>query len=416
MPFSMTNYQPLSAEQSSPLSAAISGLLKGVNAAPGFKKSMTEAKYAPQTIQADIISKSLAPLATIASNPYVWATMSPEQQNSLGQLISSFMGKTLGGTNGGTNGGIGGGSSNNGNNFGMSSPSASSNQGSSPQQQMGNGQGNISPNPQNAENLNIPRTPLPGNPQSGPYYNVKQGESSAGQMGTTNVSDWSEINKQASKESTDQANLKNLADDFDTYYHELSPRQKGFVGGYLPSFGDSNVQNADRIAKAASISLAQSVQSGHITDNDFQLFSPLKFSRTENADAEKSAVAMVKGAAGRGNEHIAFNNSAQNLGLTPNQANTIWSTYIHEKPYFNPNKNEIIKENVNGWKDYLKPDKANSILSGDYTIKPYKYAAQSKMVDYKTPDGKTWSVPEDRLPEVKAYVAKIKKQQGQNNE
>jgi hypothetical protein len=260
--------------------------------------------------------------------------------------------------------------------------------------------------------MNAPQTPLPGKPQQGNFFNTKQAESSAGQMGTTNVADWSDINKQAAQESTDQANLKNLAEDFDVYYHQSPESRKGFWGGYVPSFGNSDVQNADRIAQATAVGMARAVQDGHINQQDFDRFAQTKFSRTMGNEAEKASVAMVEGAGNRGAEHIAFNNAAQLKGLTGAQANTIWSTYIHEKPYFNPKRNEVIKENMNGWKDYLKPEKSDSILNGEYTIKPHKYAEKSKMVDYTAPDGKVWNVPEDKLPEIKKYVAGILKKQG----
>jgi hypothetical protein len=355
-------------------------------------------------MQADVIGKALGPLATIASNPYIWGSMSPEQQKALGNAINSFMSNTLGGM-GGNNG-----------NMGMPSGGSASVDGNSngsqisgnPLQPVSNGQ----PNTQNNSNLNPPHTPLPGNPQSGNYFNTKQAESSAGQMGTSNVSDWSDINKASSQESTDQANLKNLAEDFDVYYHQSPESRKGFWGGHIPSFGNSDVQNADRIAQATAVGMARAVQDGHINIQDFDRFAQTKFSRTMGDEAEKASVAMVEGAGNRGAEHIAFNNAAQLKGLTGAQATTIWSTYIHEKPYFNPKRNEVIKENMNGWKDYLKPEKSDSILSGEYTIKPHKYSEKSKMVDYTTPDGKVWSVPEEKLPEVKKYVANIQKQQG----
>lgn len=91
MPFTMPNYEmPSQPELGNPLSAAVSGLLQGVNAAPTLKKNMAEAKYAPLTAQANAMSKIayanlMGPqfLAKLMANPDFWANVPEEMKPGL---------------------------------------------------------------------------------------------------------------------------------------------------------------------------------------------------------------------------------------------------------------------------------------------------------------------------------------------
>jgi hypothetical protein len=90
MPFTALDYPILTPEQTSPMAGVISGLLKGAQQAPAMYKSAQEAKYAPQTIQADIFGKEFAPLAAIASSPLAQA-MLPEQKDQMLQMIAQLL-------------------------------------------------------------------------------------------------------------------------------------------------------------------------------------------------------------------------------------------------------------------------------------------------------------------------------------
>ena len=68
MPFTMPNFDmPSQPELGNPLSAAVSGLLAGVNAAPTLKKNMVDAKYEALTAQANAAYKQA--MAQYLTNP-----------------------------------------------------------------------------------------------------------------------------------------------------------------------------------------------------------------------------------------------------------------------------------------------------------------------------------------------------------
>lgn len=89
MPFTMTNFQPPTREQSSPFANLLGNAI-------GSYMRANNARYQPQMIQADIFSKEASPLATLASNPFVWATMNDNQKaalsNAMGNLMQSIQG------------------------------------------------------------------------------------------------------------------------------------------------------------------------------------------------------------------------------------------------------------------------------------------------------------------------------------
>lgn len=90
MPFTALDYPILTPEQTNPMAGVISGLMRGAKEAPQMTKSLYEAKYAPQTIQADIFGKEFAPLAAIASSPLAQA-MLPEQKDQMLQMIAQLL-------------------------------------------------------------------------------------------------------------------------------------------------------------------------------------------------------------------------------------------------------------------------------------------------------------------------------------
>lgn len=84
MPFSFTNYQPGTMQQTNPYA----------NAAPqalGAYSQAVKAKYQPQMTQAEIIGKALTPLAQFATSP-MGMVLTPGQQGQMRNLISQIMG------------------------------------------------------------------------------------------------------------------------------------------------------------------------------------------------------------------------------------------------------------------------------------------------------------------------------------
>lgn len=103
MPFTMPNYDmPSQPELGNPLSASISGLLAGANAAPTLKKNMAEAKYAGLTAQANAMSKIayaslLGPqyIAKLMANPSFWHSLPDEMKDAFSSLaVNAATGQT----------------------------------------------------------------------------------------------------------------------------------------------------------------------------------------------------------------------------------------------------------------------------------------------------------------------------------
>jgi hypothetical protein len=98
MPISLANYPLLSPEQANP---ALYGLQQGQQYMQGLLQMpmlAAQAQYAPQLMQADVFGKEAAPLATIASNPYMWAMMTPQQQSGLTQSLGNLFKLLQGGS------------------------------------------------------------------------------------------------------------------------------------------------------------------------------------------------------------------------------------------------------------------------------------------------------------------------------
>jgi hypothetical protein len=89
MAFQVINYQASRPEQQSPFGNLLSGALKSYSA-------QQKAKYLPQELQADIIGKSVAPLAQIASSPLASAMIKQQKQQML-KYISQVMQGAQGG-------------------------------------------------------------------------------------------------------------------------------------------------------------------------------------------------------------------------------------------------------------------------------------------------------------------------------
>lgn len=93
MPFTMPTYPILTADQVNPfhmaLTTALQDYSQGMNAA-----------YLPKTLQADVMSKQLAPIATIASNPLMYASIPDAQRQMLGQYVGNMIQGSMGGSGG----------------------------------------------------------------------------------------------------------------------------------------------------------------------------------------------------------------------------------------------------------------------------------------------------------------------------
>lgn len=192
-----------------------------------------------------------------------------------------------------------------------------------------------------------------------------QGLANIADMNTANRALWTEQHKKFLEAGNNAIDYKNLLTAFDKKYQTTNKWNKGTGFGSMPAIG-SNAQLADQYATGLSTAAARAFQSRHITDMDLQTAKSMKPGRNMNPQAEKEAVNFWTGISNRTEEHQSFDTAADKLHLTPNEAQTIWTQYINDKPFYDPDKGQLIKNNLNSWQDYLSRNKRDRILTNSY--------------------------------------------------
>lgn len=173
---------------------------------------------------------------------------------------------------------------------------------------------------------------------------------------------WETMQDNAASQSEGAQESLNDLNQFYNAYQQLLPVERGFGLGSAPAIS-SNAQVADRASKNLMTARLKALQTGHITNTDFNIGEKLKAHRGMAPEAARQAVAFDTGVNLRTLERQDFNDEAQRSGLTPTQANRVWSKYIQERPFYSEKDKNLIEENLGSYGDYLDPQMLNEILT-----------------------------------------------------
>lgn len=146
---------------------------------------------------------------------------------------------------------------------------------------------------------------------------------------------------------------------------ELSPYEKGFPLGYLPAVS-SAAQESALVENNLIAARLKAWQSNRITNMDIGFGKGMKPGRWMNDQSFYNEKNYELALAKRLQENSVFLNSAQKLGLSPSQADSIWIRYANEKPFFDPKTKQPIDENFDRWEEYLTPESVKQTFSPSY--------------------------------------------------
>lgn len=366
------------------------------------KKKELENKYYGPLSEAEVKSKTAYAnyqpaqiMSTFLSNPAAWASLSRDQMQQLSnQMMNSLQAA---------------------NQSSAQSPMGSLPQ--SPGQNSFSGQMAIPTTPQN---INALKAALPKNVTNGslpiggdnPYT---QAQATAAGLKTgaevqakQNIKQWADLQNKSTEAAEGSQNVLNYLDKFSSSYDKLSPYEKGPVAGKLPAVS-SSAQEADLAAKNLVTSAASLLQTGHITNKDFDMVEKAKPGRFMNPDAKQHLVDFMKGANLRVQERLEFNNAASNLGMTVPQANSLWLKYISQKPFYSSKENRLLEDNLGTWQEYLTPEKVARAKN------PESYPSEKKQSSEENKGKYSQSDLEHTAKKYNMTIDQVKKLLGDSN-
>jgi len=212
-------------------------------------------------------------------------------------------------------------------------------------------------------------------PNTNAYFGAQAGVSEAKGTGKNFADQWKDRFDDMKDQSQSAINSNTLLNNLEDSYGKLGNIEEGPFFGKVPAIS-SNAQNTDIAAKNLQVQRAKLIQNGanKITNMDLQLGGQTKLGRYMNPEAFHDELNYERAMNSRILEYQPFMVQAQKFGLSPAQADAVWSRYANERPPFDPKSRQAIKNNLNTWGDYLTPQAINQTFSPGYqpTLKKYQ--------------------------------------------
>jgi len=153
---------------------------------------------------------------------------------------------------------------------------------------------------------------------------------------------------------------------------KLSLWEKGPGLGSLPGISDA-AQEYDTVTNNLVAAKLKAWQSSRITNMDIGFGQTLKPSRYMGDTAFQHEKNYELGLSSRLQESAEFNDMAKRIGLTPNQADAIWTRYANEMPFYDPKTGKVLDKNLGMWEQYLTPKNIQETFSPSYRKKMNEY-------------------------------------------
>lgn len=257
-----------------------------------------------------------------------------------------------------------------------------------------------------ANGMSIPQTNMPsqgsamqnyllyGNPL-GPFYQQQLQAYGKGleTQQTQQAKDWSNNLISANKNATIGNNIVNAIDQFKTNYDKS--KETGAALGNLPA-----VSSAAQLVDTASAKLqgleAQNLPSNRTGIGVINFIGKQKPSRSMNPQAAQTSYDFWKENGIRSIEEQQFKNAAKYQGVDPYTANSLWSNYNNQRPWYDFDSNKPNTQYRGTWNDYLTPKAIQSVQTGQKYTPPLSNPA-TRRVRVISPDGKTGSISANKL-------------------
>jgi len=143
------------------------------------------------------------------------------------------------------------------------------------------------------------------------------------------------------------------------------PLESGAIAGRLPGFSDA-AQDSDLALNNLVAARLKAWQTGKVTNMDLGFGKGLKPGRFMNDAAYNNEVNYEHGLSDRMQEYPAYLAKVQQLGLLPVQSDAIWARYVNEKPFYDPQKKEVLDKNLGTWESYLTPESVQETFSPSF--------------------------------------------------
>lgn len=138
-------------------------------------------------------------------------------------------------------------------------------------------------------------------------------------------------------------------------YAHMSPFEKGPVFGNVPAVTTA-AQDFDRYAETRANLITQGFSGNNLTGPQMDQGHKLKPNRSNTEGSIHDAMAFDNGLQMRILQHQAFDKKANDLGLLPSEADVLWTRYINEKPFWDPENKKILRKNMD-YDGYFTPEK-----------------------------------------------------------
>lgn len=171
---------------------------------------------------------------------------------------------------------------------------------------------------------------------------------------------------QESNQSAINANKIDMdLDNMQANYPKISNLQKGGIFGFLPAGTSSAVQNFDSAASDVSGNIARAMNSGHITNQDYQQYNNVFAARKSNPQSFQQYVDYTKALNSRIAEYPQALLAATHAGMPPQYFQADWTRYLNERPVYDFKAQQVIPGNQNSFiHDYLNQNAVNAVLTG----------------------------------------------------
>lgn len=200
---------------------------------------------------------------------------------------------------------------------------------------------------------------------------LKQMEASAKAAGTQGVTNFNDALKEASSDTQNAIQMKNLASEFKEAYD--NSYYKGPRLGNVPSSGMStfltkgSLKN-EGLADIAGNSLAalniKILNGAKVAGPEIGFLKSIKPNRNLAPETVETLINFTNAKADRLQERQKFLNTAQKRGIDINTANTLFNQYDSNHPVYSFKNNKVNSDNMNKWELYLTPQAIRAAQQG----------------------------------------------------
>lgn len=186
--------------------------------------------------------------------------------------------------------------------------------------------------------------------------------------GKNYANNWNDTINNAAKAAQEAKDAQYSIDQFKSNYDKTWA--KGILGKVPYVAADAAGQEADKAVATLQQKIAGMNNTGHITNYEEQRALVSIPSRETKQEAVNDITKFMTAKTNQISESQKFFNLAKQRGLDPQQSQSLWQSYMEQRPIYDFENHMSPKYN-DDWHTYLKPEAINSIMStGNYVNIP----------------------------------------------